>query len=385
MRVALFTDSTAFSGTERHILDLAYSLQPFGVDAIVACPDPSPLASRARAQNTPVLAVPRSGLVDWRAAWQLKKLLETGSIDVLHAHNGRTAVAAALAKSWTGRGHFVASQHFLAPAHTTRRGLSAALFRQVHRWVNARIEQYIAISAAVGDEMLGRGDVPALRITVVPNGVRHPEANPLSSPEQIRAGLGMAMDTPLVCCVARLEEEKNISGLIQAMSVVHAVVPNAHCVIAGDGAQRESLACEIEHLRLGSSVRLLGFRDDALAVINAADLFVLPSLAEPSGLVILEAMALAKPVIATKAGGPREIVLDHSTGLLVPPGDAAALAAAITQLLKDPATASAMGTKGRQRYDTLFTAEEMARRTCAVYQQLKAGRAGQGARPCASS
>jgi glycosyltransferase involved in cell wall biosynthesis len=117
-------------------------------------------------------------------------------------------------------------------------------------------------------------------------------------------------------------------------------------------------------------VRLLGFRTDALSLMWAADIFVLPSLAEPFGLVLLEAMSLGKPVVATSAGGPLEIVLAGETGLLVPPAQPHELALAINQLLADPEKAIEMGRKGLERYKERFTTERMARETVAVYRKV---------------
>src|SRR5690606_26049472 len=108
-------------------------------------------------------------------------------------------------------------------------------------------------------------------------------------------------------------------SLVKAMAIVAQTRPDIRCVVAGDGDQEPILRTEIARLHLHDTVRLLGFRHDAHSIIAAADAFVLSSLAEPFGLVLLEAMSLGLPVIATRAGGPLEIVIDHETGLLVPP------------------------------------------------------------------
>ena len=119
------------------------------------------------------------------------------------------------------------------------------------------------------------------------------------------------------------------------MPAVLAVSPGSVCVIAGEGSQRETLEVRIETLGLRESVRLAGFCRDVLSLVNAADVFVLPSLAEPFGLVVIEAMSLAKPVVATRAGGPIEIIEHGLTGLLVPPANPAGLAEGINRLLLD--------------------------------------------------
>ena len=115
---------------------------------------------------------------------------------------------------------------------------------------------------------------------------------------------------------------------------------------------------------------MAGFRTDAHCLVKAANLFLLPSLAEPFGLVILEAMAFGKPVIATEAGGPKEIVEHLKTGLLVPPSDPQALSDSIIQLLSNQEIAAAMGEAGRKRFETHFTAERMTKETIEVYKRV---------------
>ena len=128
---------------------------------------------------------------------------------------------------------------------------------------------------------------------------------------------------------------------------------------------------QIDAANLQNRVRLLGFRDDVHAVVAAADLFVLPSLAEPFGLVLLEAMALSRPVVATAAGGPLEIVAEPRTGRLVPPADAAALATAMREILADPDAAAATGRAGRLRFERHFTRRNMAEKTLGVYRACR--------------
>jgi glycosyltransferase involved in cell wall biosynthesis len=129
----------------------------------------------------------------------------------------------------------------------------------------------------------------------------------------------------------------------------------------------------IETLALTDRVRLLGFRDDVRSIMAAGDVFVLPAKAEPFGLVLVEAMALGKPVIATRAGGPLDIVVPGATGLLVEPGSSAELAEAILALLADAAEREAMGARGRERYEQVFTVDRMAGAMAAVYRQCLAG------------
>lgn len=366
----MFTDADVFAGTERHLIDLAQGLKSRGVDVAVACPAGSPVATMADCGRMKVIRIEKKGVIDARAVEQLRWRLRAGAISIIHAHNGRTAFIAALARSLARRGRIVATQHFLAPAHVHRAGISGMLSRTAHHWVNGRMDHLIAISQAACCGMINRGEAMSGKVSIVHNGIPIPDPAKLQSREAVRAGLGIRDVCPMIVCVARLEPEKNIGTLISAMKIVSCAIPEARCMIAGEGSMGDLLKAEIERLNLGTSVRLLGFVRDTLSLINACDLFVLPSLAEPFGLVLLEAMALGKPVIATQAGGPIEIVLDGESGLLVPPSDAYALASAIGKVAADVGVARRFGCGGLARFHEQFTVDRMVEAVLAIYSQL---------------
>lgn len=367
LRIALYTDSTIFAGSERHIADLAWGLKRSGAAVSVACPARSPLARAAESHGISLLPIEKNGLADWHAVATLSGHLRTGKLDIVHAHNGRTAFLAAAARSLAGRGCLVRTEHFLAPAHLGRTGLSGALSRAAHRRLNRACDQIIAVSQAVRNAAAERDLAAAEKTVVIPNGIRPPRAPRILSPAVVRARLGIPPETFLILCAARLEPEKDLTTLIDAMAIVSRSHPNACCFIAGEGAQRARLQTAIACNALEKHAILLGYRSDIASLLRAANLVVLPSPAEPFGLALLEAMAFAKPVAAACAGGPAEIVTEGVTGLLFPPGNAAVLASQILRLAKDPALAACMGEAGLSRYRAEFTVERMVRATLAAY------------------
>jgi glycosyltransferase involved in cell wall biosynthesis len=291
-------------------------------------------------------------------------------VDVIHTHNGRTAFLAAVAVRLARRGRLVTSQHFLHPSHTKQSGPRLLLAQAIHLWIYRTAAACIAVSGAVKDALLARRQIEPGKVRVVPNGINVREAE-VSPEEKMRIceELGVAPGVPLVMCVARLEPEKDVSTLVAAMTTVRQSFPQSRCVIVGGGREREALLRQAHQSGLKESVVFTGFRIDASLMIAACDLFVLPSATESFGLVLLEAMKHAKPLIATRAGGPQEVVVHNETGLLVPPGDSAALASAISSLLANPERARALGICGRERLLDLYTAERMARKIAAVYRE----------------
>ena len=370
LRVALFIDTTEFAGTERYILDLGCALSDLGVSAMIACPTSSPLADRARTEGLKVIPIPNAGLINRPAVKMLAEMFRSGQLDIVHANNGRTSLASALAVRQARKGRFVATQHFLDPEHAGHTGVKSAIFHAAHKWVSRYMAHCVAISEAARAGVLRRGEAPEQKVTTILNGIRPLNPQKITPPALTRKELGIPPGTPLIVCAARLEREKDVQSLIAAMAEVKATLPEVRCVVAGQGAQWDMLTAQILEAGLQGTMQLLGFRKDAQALIQASDIFVLPSLAEPFGLVILEAMSLGRPVIATDAGGPREIVEQGVTGLLVPPSNPPALAAAIRKLLSDRQSTEAMGRRGQERFQAHFTAARMAQDMLAMYRRI---------------
>jgi glycosyltransferase involved in cell wall biosynthesis len=150
--------------------------------------------------------------------------------------------------------------------------------------------------------------------------------------------------------------------------------PAVRVVLAGDGPIRREVERRVRQEGVAERFAFLGYRDDAADWLNLCDVLVLPSTgSEDMPLVVLDAMALGKPVVASRFGGIAEEVVDGSTGLLVPPGDAGALAAALDEL-RDAARRRRLGEAGRRRFEELFSADRMAERYGALYERLLGGR-----------
>ena len=158
--------------------------------------------------------------------------------------------------------------------------------------------------------------------------------------------------------------------LIEAAAIVVTRVPDARFVIAGEGELRPALERQIRDHHLEKHVFLAGFRPDVLSVHKAFDIFVMSSVTEGLGTSVLDAMACGKPIVATTAGGIPEVVKDGTTGLLVPPRNHDAMAAALVTLLADQEARRAMGAAGQARVRERFSAERMVHDTLAVYRRV---------------
>lgn len=217
------------------------------------------------------------------------------------------------------------------------------------------------------------------RITKVMNGIQIERYDPTYSGVAARQDLGLAPDTPLVVMAGRLNPYKGQDDLIDAAEIILRTRPDAHFVIAGgdeqtmhEGAEvsmRSLLEARIAAKNVGHRVRLAGYYPDLPGLMAAADMVAMPSWEEPFGLVALEGMAMAKPIVSTRAGGVPEFVLEGETGLLVPPRDPQALAHALLTLMAHPERARRMGALGRTRVEQFHTAQHY---TAGVAQALNA-------------
>lgn len=237
------------------------------------------------------------------------------------------------------------------------------------RLLATRVGAYIAVSQALANNLIRTFGVPSRKITVIRNAI---PADRFTGHSEGHAAIDAPSHLPIVLTCARLDPQKGLCYLLEAA----AHIPDALFVLAGDGPERASLETLAHDLGISRRVRFLGYRQDIPALLACCDLFVLPSLYEGLPLSILEAMAAGKPVVATAIGGTDEAVLHGTTGVLVPPADAAALAGAIQTILAHPVLARAMGTAGKQRVAQQFSVEHMVERTTSVYDWLLNKRAG---------
>jgi glycosyltransferase involved in cell wall biosynthesis len=188
--------------------------------------------------------------------------------------------------------------------------------------------------------------------------------------ERWRAQQGFSADDLLFACVARYYPQKNHRTLIEAFAAGPAQLPNARLLLAGDGHLQGEVEAQVRRLGLTSRVHFLGRRNDVDELLAASDIFALASLWEGNPLSVMEAMAAGLPAVVTAVGGVPELVANEKQGLVVAPGDAAALSAAMLRLATDPAMRKAMGTAAALRAATEFDDRNMVEAYESLYDEL---------------
>lgn len=351
------------SGAEKQMVLLAAGLprERFEVE-VAALTRLGPLEAELRAAGVPITAIGKRWKADPLALARLVGLMRARRFDVVHtwifAANTYGRIAARLARVpvvitaemavdlWKGRGQL-------------------AVDRRLARWT----DRVVGNSHAVV-EFYRKAGIPDDRLAMIHSGIADDEPPPDVDPAEVRAGLGLPRDAPLVLFAGRLAPQKGVGDLVAALDLLQHVMPGLRTLIVGDGPLRSQLEETAHAFRLDEAVRFLGHRDDVPRLLAAADLLVLPSLYEGLPNVVLEAMRFAKPVVATAAPGTTEVVEHDRTGLLVPCGDHPALAQAIRTLLQDPERARRLGAAGRARVEAEFRAVEMIDQFAALYEEL---------------
>jgi glycosyltransferase involved in cell wall biosynthesis len=210
-------------------------------------------------------------------------------------------------------------------------------------------DAFIAVAEPHGRYLAEHEGCPAGKVRVIPNGVDTERFRPRRPDGSLRQELGLPPSAPLVGIVAALRPEKNHELFLQAAALVRRRLPDARMLIVGDGSRRAALESLTAELSLSGAVHFLGTRHDVPELLSLFDVVALTSHMEANPVSILEAMASAKPVVATRVGSVGETVIDGRTGYMVAPGDAAQLAERIVSLLQEPAQAAAMGRAGREQ------------------------------------
>ena len=365
LRICLYTPSVDPSGMGSHMIDLAIEYVGSGVDVSVLCWDTVSgrrVLDRAAAAGATAQALPHPRHPAF--ADEIVAFLTGHPADVFHVHvgSGRENFDGARAARRAGVPAVVQTQHqpwlFGAPGKRARffRGISPA-------------DRLIAVSRTeqLSYERIG---VPSSSIVTVQNGIV--PRGPGPGRDAARAELGLRPDQLVVMNIGRLMRQKGQDLLIEALPPLAARFPELAVVVIGEGSLRDRLTRQAADLGVPDVLHLPGHRTDARMLLDAADVFVLPSRQEGLPLVALEAMDVGLPVVGTDVIGTAEVVIDGETGALVPPRDASALGDALAGLLVDPQLRAKYGEAGRRRYLAEFTAKRMAAETLAVYEDVLA-------------
>ncbi|HEY3175152.1 MAG TPA: glycosyltransferase [Candidatus Polarisedimenticolia bacterium] len=368
--VLFVCDFNAHGGTQTHLLHLFRSLDRVRVRPwLAALTVDADLSRRLAELDIEVSDMHLRGALNPRTMLAIGGLAVAARrrrVDLVHGYLYQGNIMAAAVSRLTG-----------APCVTSVRNLDiwkSARHRFASSLAHRRAARVLFNSEAVRDQVVKRERIDRSCTLVIPNGVPRPVTGepggagpPLAWLEE-RAG-------PTIVCVASLRSKKGHTHLLEAFRRVRSRVPEAGLLLLGDGPLRGPLALEASRPDLDGAVFFAGHRADVASILSRCDLFALSSLEEGMPNALLEAMAAGLPSVVTRVGGTAEVVEEGSTGYLVPPGDPAALAARLTELLLDPDLRRRQGEAARRRLESSFSLEKMTTAYHALYDDVL-GRAG---------
>lgn len=377
-RIAYVLKSSDLGGSQKYVLELCRRLDRSVYDIEVVTSSGGPLIAELETLEIPVhiVEIPRygiSGLAELRALGALRRLFKARGYQIVHPQNAKPGFLGRLAAKRAGVPIIVFTYH-LVPFHEGVAAWKRSIYRRADTWLARHATSHmIAVAHHHRRNLLAQGVCGPDDIEVIWNGLDAPASPPGEEGRRVakRDRLGCDPDRPVVAYIARLMPQKDPLTYVRTVAACHARGAQAQFLLIGDGKLRADTEALARELALDESkLRFLGERKDVPELLPGVDIYVLPSLWEGLPFALLEAMAAAVPSVCSAIPGNDEAIVDGETGRLVPPRDPEAAAAAICELLGDPARARRMGEAGLERLRRDFSLEGMVRQTAEVYERL---------------
>jgi glycosyltransferase involved in cell wall biosynthesis len=369
LKIFYVIDSLNVGGAEIQLMSLIRSCLTDGHRVSVSYFTPGVLSEELESLGVRCYRLSRHGLRDPSVVVRLRRLLERLQPDVVHTHLRKSDLAGQLSAAWAGVPARLSTLHNLAPWRRNR------AMNLVARSMTSGCHCFIACGDAVRDYSLRVGGLPADRTEVVSNGIDVDRFDPVRFDAQDRAGETIGI-------VGRLQPAKGHRVFIQAAERLVTVRPEARFVVVGEGPLRAQLMDDVVRAGLEGRFVFTGLVRNVAALVRSFDLFTLSSISEGLPVTLLEAMALERPVVATRVGGIPDVITDGDDGLLVEPSNPNQLAAGWNRLLADPALARQLGKRARRTIVERFDQRIMHRRVKDLYTSLVARAAEKNACAC---
>jgi glycosyltransferase involved in cell wall biosynthesis len=370
--VAFITTTMGIGGAERMLFDLISRLDPSLFRPVLVClKEPMSLGEGLARRGVSVHGRLLRGRMDVGVISRLSRVLRRERVEIACTvgTGGDRSFWGRLAARWAGVPVVISCPHSMGlPDH----------YEPHNRMLTGITDAFIAVAKRQKLYLARSQGLPGGKIHVIHNGIDLDRFVPRESNAVFRQRLGIPLDAPVAGVVAYLRPEKNLGLFLEAAANVHDRLPHARYLIIGDGPERRNLESLARDLGIESSVHFAGLCADVRDGLAAMDVVMLTSLCEAFPISLLEAMATAKPVIATRVGAIPEMVDHGQTGLLVAPNDCDGLAVAMTELLADPARRGQMGRSARSCVEQRFDVNTMVRAYERLFARLLAPRSDAG-------
>ncbi len=355
------TFGMGIGGMERVIMDLCRHVDPSRFRFSICCISVrGPLADQMEREGVRVIYCEnQKRLGKWLRGVELGRIFREADVDVLHTHHLPAFIDGTIGRLFSRIPVLINTDHcknYPIEPH----------LRLLERAASWAADEVVAVSQHTQDELVRFQGIAPEKISVIYNGI-DVRASGARSGVELREAIGVPASSVVIGTVARLEDQKGLDLLLDAVPYLRAVLPDVRVVIVGGGSREADLKRHAEAIGVADRVIFTGWRMDAAELIQAFDCFALPSNFEGMPVVLLEAMAMGRPIVGTAVGGVPEVVRDGYSGVLVRSREPAVFAEALLRVAAHRGTAERMGRNGRSLYEQQFTAKAMVRAYEALY------------------
>jgi glycosyltransferase involved in cell wall biosynthesis len=306
-----------------------------------------------------------------RTLFRILSIIKSRKIDLIHTHLPDSSTYGVVAGRITGKPVVVSIHSNIIIPFKRSAPFRNWLRKRVINFIYKRADTVICCGEDVANSMIKQGHLSkTMPIEVIVNGIDNEKFARKRDLENIREGLNLPAESRVISCISRIEAPKGHTYLIGAAARLKDKYPLLRVLIVGDGTYLEELKAEVKEAGVEEQVRFLGRRSDIPDILAVSEMFVFPSLYEGLPMVVLEAMAAKRPVVATNIPGTRELVTGGEDGYLVPVKDEVSLAEKIDKLLSDPDLARSMGEHAGKKVEESFTVKMMVEKVGLVYQKI---------------
>jgi glycosyltransferase involved in cell wall biosynthesis len=355
IHVMQVTFGMPIGGMERVIMDLCRYVDPDRYRFSICCTSVrGPLADQMVAEGIPVIYCPnQSRPAKYLRGLELSRIFRRSDVDILHTHNISAFIDTVIGSRFAKIPVLINTDH--CKDYTVEKKHLMLLERAASYFA----DEIIAVSNHTRDEMIQYEGIAPGKVSVIYNGINIQLARK-ESPEELRKEFGLKPEDTVIGTVGRVVEQKGFDLLLRSAPYILSRFPKTKFIIVGGGEREQDLRRLASELKVTEQFIFTSWRRDAVDLIRIFDVFAMTSRFEGMPMVLLEAMALSKPIVATAVGGVPEVVLNKETGIMIDRREPELLADALSALAGDPALARRMGSNGRARYEKYFTAEAMA-------------------------
>jgi glycosyltransferase involved in cell wall biosynthesis len=361
-------DGLEFGGGERVFLQLASGLKDrYRIN--VATNTVGKFAHELRDLEIRTFSVDLSRQLSFKLVRQIRDIIRQNGIDLVHSQGARADFFARVS------GRIADSRHILCTVAMPVEGFNVSPLRKIaYRFLDQLSGRYVDRFIVVSDSLKkilteGRG-IPTQRVVRIYNGIEVDLYHPDLKETSLRSNWGIGPTAPLIGAIGRMVWQKGFEFLIRAMPNVISASPETKLLVVGDGPLRIELETLAKQLNVFDKIIFTGFRSDVSLILSTIDILAVPSVLEGFPMIILEGMAMAKPIVATQIQGITEQLVQGKQAILVPPKNPDALADVLLKLIHDKELASGLGMAARRKAEADFSVERMVRETEKVYLSL---------------